>query len=146
MYFSCQVKKLITREFGKETAKSVSGLNYVFNTLAGRYGVKKIDSHPNASLAMLRASLDRGQPVITHGYFTRGGHVVVVTGYDANGYYVNDPAGTWVQSFMASNAYPNRYNEPNAGRNVYYSKAAFETAIASLDGYSLGSIWLHVIR
>jgi uncharacterized protein YvpB len=136
----------ITREFGKETAKSVSGLNYVFNTLASRYGVNKIDSHANASLAMLRASLDRGQPVITHGYFTRGGHVVVVTGYDTNGYYVNDPAGTWVQSFMASNAYPNRYNEPYAGRNIYYSKVAFETAIASLDGYTLGSIWLHVLK
>ena len=62
------------------------------------------------------------------------GHVLVVTGYDEGGYYVNDPAGTWSQIFKGG--YRNAWNESTEGRNIYYRKDAFERAIATYDGYT----------
>ncbi|MAD60279.1 MAG: hypothetical protein CMH49_02035, partial [Myxococcales bacterium] len=134
----------VTREFGKDQAQSVGGLNYVFNTLARRFGVKEISSYENGSLTQLKESLDQGNPVIVHGFFTSYGHVLVVTGYDEGGYYVNDPAGTWSRVFKGG--YPNAWNETTEGKNIYYSKDAFERAVATYDGYSFTSLYLHVIR
>ena len=134
----------ITSEFGKDQAQSVGGFNYVFNTLARRFGVQEINSHDNGSLAQLKASLDQGNPAVVHGFFTSFGHVVVVTGYDEGGYYVNDPAGTWSQIFKGG--YRNAWNESTEGRNIYYSKDAFERAIATYDGYTFTSLYLHVLR
>ena len=33
--------------------------------------------------------------VILHGYFTASGHIIVLTGYDETGFWVNDPYGEW---------------------------------------------------
>ena len=134
----------VTREFTKDKAQSVSGFNYVFNTLARRHGVRTIDSHDQGSFAQLKAALDRGEPVVVHGFFTGFGHVLVVTGYDENGYYANDPAGTWSQIFKGG--YNNAWNESTQGKNIYYRRDAFERAIATYDGYSFTSLYLHILR
>ena len=134
----------ITREFTKDRAQSVRGFNEVFNTLARRFGVKQIDSFENGTFAQLKASLDRGEPAVVHGFFTGFGHVLVVTGYDEGGYYVNDPAGTWSQIFKGG--YRNAWNESTEGKNIYYRKDAFERAIATYDGYTFTSLYLHIIR
>lgn len=134
----------ITREFGKDLAQSVSGLNRVFNTLAQRRGVRGLNSTNDGTLDQLKSALDRGEPAIVHGYFTGYGHVLVVTGYDERGYYVNDPAGTWSQRFRGG--YPYARQESTEGRNIYYPRIAFEQAIATYDGYSFTTLYLHTLR
>ena len=68
----------------------------------------------------------------------------MVTGYDAGGYYVNDPAGRWNQTFQGG--YPNAWNEPSVGHNIYYSKRAFEAAVGTRDGSTPLALWLHTLR
>ena len=97
----------------------------------------------NGTIGDLRRELQAGRPVIVHGYFTNG-HVIVVTGYDGNGYYANDPAGRWNQQFRGG--YPNGCFG-SEGKGVYYGKAAFERAISTAEnGYTSLPIWFHKIR
>ena len=81
--------------------------------------------------------------MIIHGYFTGYGHVVVVTGYDSQGYYANDPAGQWNQSFMGSYDGP---RDDNVGRSIYYQKHAFESAIGTSNGETPLPLWYHILR
>jgi uncharacterized protein YvpB len=37
----------------------------------------------------------KGNPVVVHGYFTSFGHIIVLVGYDQNGFIVHDPYGEW---------------------------------------------------
>jgi len=131
----------ITGRFGKDRAQSVDGLNSVFNQLARELGVRQLRSTGSGSLAELRAALDAGSPVIIHGYFTSYGHVLVVTGYDERGYYVNDPAGRWSGYFKGG--YPSAWGEPAAGHDTFYTKAAFEAAVATSDGSTQLPLWMH---
>ena len=134
----------ITGDYGRFYAQEPAGLAEVFNDFARRAGLsRRLQPTTHGTLAGLRAELDRGEPVIIHGYFTGAGHVVVVLGYDEGGYYVNDPAGTWSQSFKGG--YPNGW-EPSAGRAVYYGKASFERAVSTLDGYTYEPLWYHALR
>jgi len=134
----------ITRAYGRHQAQHPSGLAAVFNDYARSAGLgRRLQATTSGSLAGLRAELDRGEPVIIHGYFTSAGHVLVVLGYDEGGYYVNDPAGTWSQSFKGR--YSNGW-EPLAGRALYYSKVAFERAVATLDGVSYEPLWYSALR
>ena len=134
----------ITARYGKDYAQSPAGLADVFNTYAERARLsKRIHPTTSGTLHGLRTELDRGVPVIVHGYFTRSGHVLVVTGYDQNGYYVNDPAGRWSQTFKGN--YGGAHNA-QAGRNIYYSKQAFEAAIATSNGYNSLPLWYHTLR
>lgn len=129
----------ITARYGKDLAQSVPGLKQVFNSYASQYGVRQITSTSQGSFAQLRAALDNGSPVIVHGLFTSSGHVVVVTGYNADGYFVNDPAGAWSGRFMGG--YPG--SSSTAGRGIFYSKAAFELAIGSTNGSTYEPLWIH---
>lgn len=43
----------------------------------------------------IKESLSKNCPCIIHGYFTRGGHIVVVYGYDDYGFLIADPWGEW---------------------------------------------------
>ena len=96
----------------------------------------------NGTLGGLKAELDEGRPVIIHGYFTSYGHIMVVLGYDEGGYWVNDPAGEWAQYF---GGYPYGW-APNVGKDIYYSKDAFEAAVATSDGYNYLPLWYHLVR
>ena len=131
----------VTRQHGKRKAQSPSGLAAVFNTYVGSYGLsKRLQPNTQGTLAGLRAELDRGQPVIVHGYFTSYGHVLVVLGYDAGGYYVNDPAGQWSEVFKGG------YRGGGSGKGAYYRKAAFEAAVGTSNGYSPLALWYHTLR
>ena len=133
----------ITRAYGKDYAQSPAGLAAVFNDYASRSGYpKRLVPNTSGTLTGLRAELDQGRPVITHGFFTNYGHVLVVLGYDANGYYVNDPAGAWSQVFKGG--YPG--SSSTAGKKIYYEKDAFERAVATYDGYSFTTLWYHTLR
>ena len=131
----------ITRRYGKDWAQSPAGLAALFNLYVDREGLSmRIQPTTAGTLSGLRAELDRGHPVIIHGYFTSYGHVAVVLGYDDYGYYLNDPAGRWSEYFKGG------YSGGGSGRGVYYSKASFEAAVATSDGYSSLPMWYHALR
>ena len=134
----------ITRDWGKNYAQSPAGLADVFNTLANENGIsQRLEPVTNGTLNQLKTELEMDRPVIVHGYFTGYGHVVVVLGYDEQGYWVNDPAGEWTESFQGG--YPYGWNS-DVGRAIYYQKHAFEKAIATWDGYTPAPLWFHKIR
>lgn len=134
----------LTARWGKDYAQSVSGLAALFNAEAARAGISaRLEGHSDGELEEVHALLDRGLPVIVHGYFTSSGHVLVILGYDSGGYWVNDPAGTWNQRFGGS--YPGG-GEPTAGDGIWYPKAAFEQAIATWDGVTPAPIWYHELQ
>ena len=131
----------LTASYGKNYAQSPAGLADLFNIYARRMGApERLTPITNGTIAGLKSELDAGYPVIIHGYFTGPGHVLVVLGYDANGYYVNDPAGVWNQRFKGG------YGYNRGGQDVYYSKSAFETAIATSNGYRQLPLWYHSLR
>lgn len=130
----------ITGRYGKDWAQSPAGLAALFNTYASNEQLSmRIQPVTSGTFSGLRAELDRGHPVIVHGYFTSYGHVLVVLGYDANGYYVNDPAGKWSGYFKGGYA-------GGSGRKIYYSKSAFETAVGTSNGYASLPLWYHALR
>ena len=134
----------ITERFGKDYAQTPNGLAEIFNRYLNENGMNyRLTPHTQGSIQGLKEALDQGFPVIIHGYFTRSGHVVVVTGYDANGYYVNDPAGRWDQEFKGG-----YYGEQSdsIGKNIYYTKSAFESAVATSNGYHYLPLWFHTLK
>ena len=134
----------ITEVWGKDYAQTPQGLANVFNETAYASGIsERLTPVTNGTLSELRAELDAGRPTIVHGYFTAYGHVLVVTGYDESGYYVNDPAGKWSQYFQGG--YPYGWST-TVGDGIYYNKASFEAAIATWDGYTPAPVWMHKIR
>jgi uncharacterized protein YvpB len=96
--------------YGKSTGQSPSSLASLYKKKLGNgYHSYK------ATWADVRAFLDRGQPVVMHGWFTNSGHVVLAVGYDSKGLYFHDPYGRWLGSIGSfSTAH-------NAGKFVHYS-------------------------
>ena len=134
----------ITSDWGKNYAQSPAGLATVFNTIASNNGIQqRLEPVTNGTLNQLRTELDYGNPAIVHGYFTGYGHVLVVLGYNNEGYWVNDPAGEWSETFKGG--YPYGWNS-DVGRAIFYYKNAFEKAIATWDGYTPAPLWFHKIR
>ena len=134
----------ITSRYGRGRAQSVDGLKAVFNELAREYGVRGVRSTSQGTFAEVKAALDAGSPVIIHGYFTASGHVVVITGYNQEGYFVNDPAGKW--SGYYKDGYPNAGRRPTEGKNVFYERDAFERAVGTLNGRDFVPMWIHVLN
>lgn len=134
----------ISNAWGTSVAQSPAGLAKVFNDYASTRGIpQRLRPTTNGTIAGLQAELDAGRPVIVHGYFTSYGHIMVVLGYDKDGYWVNDPAGEWIQSFAGG--YYKGW-QPNIGQGIYYQKAVFEQAIATSDGVQDLPLWYHRVR
>ncbi|MGB0646070.1 MAG: C39 family peptidase [Bradymonadia bacterium] len=131
----------LTAAYGRRMAQSPAGLAELFNIYARRMGTpKRLRAVTNGTFAGLKSELDRGHPVIIHGYFTSSGHVAVVLGYDSTGYYVNDPAGVWSERFMGG------YTGSRNGKSIRYNARAFEAAVGTSNGYSPLALWYHVLR
>ncbi len=126
----------ISRRFGTRKGQTPEGVAEIFNIYAAEYGLgERMEAERSGSFSELKAILDEGKPVIINGYFTRPGHVIVVTGYDENGYFVNDPAGVWNETWKGG--YQGSYD----GRGVHYDNATFETAVGTLDGRTPEPLW-----
>jgi len=80
--------------YGLSQGQSPEGLEQIYRW-EGLYA----QSGRRGTRADLRAHLDAGRPVVVHGFWTAAGHISVITGYDADGWWVNDPAGDWYQCY-----------------------------------------------
>jgi hypothetical protein len=126
----------VSRRYGTDLGKSPEGVARIFNAYASEEGIaQRIRYRRDGSVADMKRLLDEGKPVIVHGYFTGSGHVVVVTGYDDTGYFVNDPAGVWSERWKGG--YQGSYN----GRGVHYGARAFEVAVGTWDGSTPAPLW-----
>lgn len=77
--------------------------------------------------------LDAGHPLISHGYYTRSGHIIVIRGYDDRGFFVNDPYGEY---------FKHGYDTSASGENLHYSYEMMNRVCVDPDG----SNWLHFIK
>jgi GH24 family phage-related lysozyme (muramidase) len=64
-----------------------------------------------ASWDSVKGHLGSGNPVIISGKFTKSGHIIVLRGYNDQGFWVNDPWGEWFAT-----GYQNK-----SGNNLHYS-------------------------
>lgn len=100
------------------------------------YGAQDhFDKH--ATMDRVKDWLAAGKPIVTHGYFTTFGHIVVLTGYDDQGFIVHDPYGEWFASGYDRNQ-PGLSNQK--GKFLHYSYRLIETTCASDDEF-----WVHFI-
>lgn len=86
-------------------------LAIAFNHFCKVYGVTD-KFRPDATIKDCQNTLLAGNPVITAGYFTNGGHIIVLTGFDSKGFWVNDPWGEW---------FSNGYDQTASGEQLHYS-------------------------
>ena len=75
--------------------------------------------------------LANGNPCVVHGYFTSFGHIIVLVGYDNEGFLVHDPYGEWFESGYDTNA---------SGAYLHYSYDLIERTCMP-DG----QFWVHYI-
>ena len=81
------------------------------------YGLKSRFT-TKASWHEIKQHLANGNPVIISGKFTSAGHIIVLRGYDATGFWVNDPYGEWWSWGYDRNR---RGVYDNKGENLHYS-------------------------
>jgi len=84
------------------------------------------------SINKIKAHIDRGFPVVVHGFFTRSGHIIEIHGYDKNGFICHDPYGDYKDGYSS-----NVFN----GSNVHYSYALI-TKLCNPDP----EFWVHFIE
>ena len=90
----------------------------------------------NGSVAGIRSSIDAGNPVIVHGYFTSFGHIIVIRGYDASGFIVNDPYGEWFSS---------GYDNSRSGDGLHYSYGLIARTCSPESASDPRHIWYHTV-
>jgi uncharacterized protein YvpB len=79
--------------------------------------------------------LSKGYPAIVHGYFTPSGHIIVITGFNAQGWIVNDPYGEWFDSGYDTNA---------SGAGLIYSYEMMDLRCGP-NSTPPGELWIHYI-
>lgn len=94
----------------------------------------KDEYRTNRTVEDIKASLDKGRPIILHGYFTRFGHIIVIKGYNEKGFIVHDPYGEWFRS---------GYRTDLSGKDLTYSYALIEEV--ACDYGVKASMWAHSV-
>jgi|694.fasta_scaffold76303_3 GH24 family phage-related lysozyme (muramidase) len=91
---------------------------------------------PNGSFKDIQTSIDAGNPVIIHGYFTQSGHIIVVCGYDDKGFIVNDPYGEYFSS---------GYDNDRSGEKLHYSYNLIGRTCSPESQSNPRNIWYHTV-
>jgi GH24 family phage-related lysozyme (muramidase)/uncharacterized protein YvpB len=91
---------------------------------------------PNGSFKDIQTSIDAGNPVIIHGYFTKTGHIIVVCGYDDKGLIVNDPYGEYFSS---------GYDNSLSGEKLHYSYGLIARTCSPESVSNPRNIWYHTV-
>ena len=104
--------------------------------LIGTYPGFKDIFRENGSIHDIQTSIDAGNPVIIHGYFTASGHIIVIRGYDDNGFIVNDPNGEWFSS---------GYDQTRRGEGLHYSYGMISRLCSPESQADPSNIWYHTV-
>jgi uncharacterized protein YvpB len=94
------------------------------------YGAKDYFT-ADATIEQVKSHLASGNPAVIHGYFTAAGHIIVIAGYNSNGFIVHDPYGEW---------FPGGYDTTASGAYLHYSYGLIRSACMN-DG----QFWVHFI-
>jgi hypothetical protein len=86
----------------------------------------------NGTIEMAKKHLLGGNPVVTAGYFTDFGHIVLLRGYDESGFFVNDSYGEY---------FADGYRHLGQGENLHYSYDLIRRT-CEVDGF----LWLHLFE
>ena len=90
----------------------------------------------NGTLDELKQAIAEGNPCVVHGFFTKFGHIVAISGYDDKGVFIEDPWGEW-----HSWGYD---NSPGTGQ-YHLSWATFNRLVSPESPANPRHIFLHVI-
>ena len=94
------------------------------------YGLRD-DFTVSGSVKRCCQHIQAGNPCVVHGYFTSFGHIIVLMGFDDEGFIVHDPYGEW---------FPSGYRTDFSGESLHYSYKLIErTCIPD------GQFWVHYI-
>lgn len=80
----------------------------------------------------IRAQIDRNKPVVIGVDYKVSGHILIVTGYDKDGFYTNDPFGS--RNGTSNNYHVNPGNS-NLGKDEYYSTGTLDAIWHSGEGW-----------
>ena len=80
--------------------------------------------------------LDMERPVIMHGWFSKNGHILVLTGYNNSGFIVNDPAGDWVRCYKCG------WKKQSSGHKKVYTFNQLNNSVLGKEG----NIWYSYAR
>jgi hypothetical protein len=158
---ACIAKVLGTRD--------VQGIRHALESMGapgdpavmGQYLKSRVQSYKflsTGSLIDAKEALDEGFVIITHGWFTRSGHVISLVGHEPDPktlsyrFIVDDP---WAEF-----SFPTAHYTPKSGNNIRYSSYgmyAYCVASSSYENaaalYSKGVLlssekgaWLHVVK
>jgi hypothetical protein len=118
----------LSYRFGDAQSTRPPGASEAFNTIAAEQGLDtRVFGTSSATMEQVKRWIDDGRPVITWGWFTPPGHIVVTLGYDSEGYTVNDPAGDWNGQYQGTHYGSN-------GEYIRYDKDLFENVVIMGDG------------
>ncbi len=107
-------------------------LQYLINSYPGYKDIFR----ENGSFSDIKTSIDAGNPVIIHGYFTRFGHIIVIRGYNEKGFIVNDPYGEW---------YSTGYDNSASGEGLTYSYGLVARTCSPESPSDPRNIWYHTV-
>jgi uncharacterized protein YvpB len=108
---------------------------YHLKSIAEQYGVKD-EFVSNAQIEQIKLAIDEGIPVVAHGYLTSFGHIIVIVGYNDNGFIVHDPYGEWYDwGYDLNNA-----SNQRKGQGLTYSYGLFRRLFMHDGG-----AWCHFI-
>lgn len=157
---TCNVTCLaMCMEFVKPAIKPADGTQledklyrYTINNRLSRHSpydlAKVVEAHgvrdrfdKDATIKKVQAWLSQGKPIVTHGYFTSFGHIIVLAGYDDKGFIVHDPNGEWFASGYDRNV-PSGNNEK--GKFKHYSYKLIKDKCIE-EGNPEGRFWVHFI-
>lgn len=107
-------------------------LKYLIETYPGYKDIFR----ENGTLDDLKTSINAGNPVIVHGYFTTFGHIIVIRGYDSKGFIVNDPYGEWCST---------GYDNSRSGEGLHYSNELIARTCSPETRGNPQNIWYHTV-
>lgn len=108
------------------------GLKFLIETYLGCKDIFR----ENGSFSDVKTSINAGNPVIVHGYFTQFGHIIVIRGYDDSGFLVNDPYGEWFST---------GYDNSRSGERLHYSNGLIARTCSPESVNDPKHIWCHTV-